>query len=118
VTLDGLRFSARIFRFSLGTHILAVICLMYLVFYVDRVNIATLAPLKTADLGLSNVDFGLAVSAFAYPYAAFQLIGGWVGDRLGPRLGLILCGVLVSVATALTGSTEDLRQFGKETCWT
>jgi MFS family permease len=38
----------------------------------------------TADLGLSNTEFGLAISAFSYPYALFQLIGGWLSDRLLP----------------------------------
>lgn len=46
---------------------------------------------------------GLVFSAFAIPYAAFQLIGGWVGDRLGPRLALSLCCVVVSLTTVLTG---------------
>ena len=28
------------------------------------------------DLGMSNTQFGLILSAFAYPYAIFQVIGG------------------------------------------
>ncbi|HEY1876835.1 MAG TPA: MFS transporter [Rhizomicrobium sp.] len=86
-----------------ANHILGVLCLMYLMLYVDRVNIATVAPQITSDLGLSHAQFGFAVSAFAYPYALFQLVGGWVGDRLGPRLALLLCGIVVCVATVLTG---------------
>jgi MFS family permease len=88
--------------------ILIVLCLMYLAFYIDRVNIGTVAPNMTADLGLSNTQFGLAVSAFAYPYALFQLIGGWIGDRFGPRRTLIACGIVVGVATALTGLVGGL----------
>ncbi|MGA9473743.1 MAG: MFS transporter, partial [Terriglobales bacterium] len=60
-----------------------VLCLMYLVMYMERVNIATAAPYMTADLGLNNTQFGLAISAFSYPYALFQLIGGWISDRFG-----------------------------------
>ena len=78
---------------------------MYLMLYVDRVNIATVAPQITSDLKLTHAEFGLAVSAFAYPYAFFQLVGGWVGDRLGPRMTLMLCGNVVCVATILTGLT-------------
>ena len=83
--------------------VLAIICLMYFIFYVDRVNISTAAPLIQRDLGLSAVELGLVFSAFAYPYALFQLAGGWLGDRLGPRLGLGLCALLVAVSTLLTG---------------
>ena len=83
--------------------VLAVLCLMYLALYVDRVNISTAAPLMMADLGLTNTQFGLAVSAFSYPYAAIQLCGGWITDRFGARRTLIACGLLVCVSTILTG---------------
>ena len=45
--------------------LLFVLCLLYLILYVDRVNISTAAPLIRKDLGLSNAEFGLAASAFA-----------------------------------------------------
>lgn len=89
-------------RISIPNRIVGVICLMYLVLYIDRVNIATTAPRMTADLGLSNTEFGLAISAFSFPYALFQLIGGWITDRFGPRRTLLLSGLVVCVATILT----------------
>jgi sugar phosphate permease len=60
--------------------VLALLCAMYFLYYVDRVSIATAAPLIKADLKISNTQLGLAFSAFAIPYAFFQLIGGWIGD--------------------------------------
>src|SRR5262245_57759009 len=54
-------------RFSVSNTVLLIICLMYLILYVDRVNISTAAPLIKADLELSNMQLGLAFSAFAYP---------------------------------------------------
>lgn len=83
--------------------VLFITCLMYLIFYVDRVNLSTAAPLIQKDLGLTATQLGLAFSAFAYPYAFFQIVGGWLGDRLGPRVTLTLCAVLVGVATIWTG---------------
>jgi len=88
--------------------LLFVLCLLYLILYVDRVNISTAAPLIRKDLGLSNTEFGLAASAFAYPYAFFQLVGGWLGDRFGPRRVLIASGLAVIVATAATGLVGGL----------
>jgi len=70
---------------------------------VDRGNIWTAAPLIKADLSLSNTQLGLAFSGFAYPYALFQLIGGYFGDKFGPRLTLCVCSLIVCVATAATG---------------
>jgi sugar phosphate permease len=84
--------------------VLSLLCLLYLILFVTRVNIATAAPLIKADLRLSNTQLGLVFSAFAIPYALFQLIGGWIGDKLGPRLTLSACCALVGVATMLTGA--------------
>jgi len=84
--------------------ILALLCLIYLIFFVNRVNISTAAPLMKADLKLTNTQLGLVFSAFAIPYALFQLIGGWIGDRFGPRLTLSVCCALVGVSTILTGA--------------
>ncbi len=88
--------------------VLALLCAMYFILYVDRVNISTAAPLIQADLGISNVELGLAFSGFAYPYALFQLFGGWIGDRVGPRWMLTGCGLVVCAATASTGLVGGL----------
>ncbi|WP_277969136.1 MFS transporter [Sphingomonas echinoides] len=101
----------RRFGVSVPTQVLAVLCLMYLVLYVERVNIATIAPAMTADLGLTNAQFGLAVSAFSYPYALIQLFGGWISDRFGTRRTLLFCGALVTAATMLTGLVGGLASL-------
>ncbi len=88
--------------------VLALLCVMYFLYYVDRVSISTVAPLMKVDLNLSNAQLGVAFSAFAIPYAMFQLIGGWLGDRLGPRLTLTICCAVVGVATVLTGAATGL----------
>ena len=41
-------------RFSVSNTVLLIICLFYMILYVDRVNISTAAPLIKADLGLSK----------------------------------------------------------------
>lgn len=84
--------------------VLGLLCLMYLILFVNRVSISTTAPLMKVDLGVSNAQLGLAFSAFAIPYAFFQLVGGWVGDRFGPRFTLAACCAIVTAATVLTGA--------------
>ncbi len=39
-------------------------------------------------------QLGFVFSAFAYPYLLFQVTGGWVGDRFGPRKTLFWCGMI------------------------
>ncbi len=88
--------------------VLLISCLMYFVFYIDRVNISTAAPVMQQDLGLTATELGIAFSAFAYPYAFFQIAGGWFGDRLGPRKGLFICSLIVAVSTIWTGIAGGL----------
>jgi MFS family permease len=82
--------------------VLGLLALLYLILFVNRVNISTAAPLMKVDLYLSNTQLGLAFSAFAIPYAFFQLIGGWIGDKFGPRLTLSVCCAMVCACTVLT----------------
>ena len=96
-------------RKPLSTEIvLGLLCLMYLITYIDRVNIATAASSIRRDLSLSNTQLGLVLSAFGYPYIFFQVFGGWVGDRFGPRRTLFLCGLVWTAATILTGLAGSL----------
>jgi sugar phosphate permease len=83
--------------------VLFVVCLMYFVAYVDRVNISVAGPLMRRDLGLTPIELGLVFSAFAYPYAAMQIGGGWAADRFGPRLVLTGLSLVWAAATILTG---------------
>ncbi|MEK6348151.1 MAG: MFS transporter [Burkholderia sp.] len=86
-----------------STTVLVMLCLMYFITYVDRVNISTAAGQFKTQLGLSNTELGIVFSAFAYPYVIFQFIGGWVSDRFGARRTLLACAAIWAVATALTG---------------
>jgi MFS family permease len=88
--------------------VLLLLCLMYFITYVDRVNISTAAPFIKDDLGLSNTQLGLALSAFAIPYAFFQIFGGMIGDRFGPRIVLGVVGVMWALSTAATGFAVGL----------
>ncbi|TXN01599.1 MFS transporter [Methylobacterium sp. WL64] len=88
--------------------VFALLCLVYFITYVDRVNLSTLAPLMAADLHLNNVELGFALSSFGYTYALFQILGGMTADRLGARRTLVLCGIVWTVGTLLTGFVGGL----------
>jgi MFS family permease len=101
----------RLRRLRTADWVLTLLCAMYFLLYVDRVNIATAATSLQTDLGLSNTELGLAFSAFAYPYAFFQIFGGWIGDRFGAKRTLIVCGLIVAVATTSTGLAGGLASL-------
>ncbi len=56
--------------------------------YVDRVSIGAAKPAIMARLGLDKITMGWSSSAFNWGYALFQVPGGWMADRYGPRLVL------------------------------
>ena len=95
-------------RFKATHVVLAMLCIMYFITYVDRVNIGTAASEIQKELHLSNTQLGLVFSAFAYPYLLFQVIGGWVGDRFGARKTLFWCGLIWALATIATGFVTSL----------
>jgi MFS family permease len=101
----------RMIRLSAPGIVFGLLCAMYFILYVDRVNIATVAPLVKADLKLSNTQLGLVFSAFAIPYALFQLIGGWIGDRWGARFTLAACCAIVAAATVLTSMANGFASL-------
>src|ERR1700743_783148 len=80
---------------------LLVLGAMHVILFFDRVNLAPPAKTIKDDLGLTNIQLGVAFSAFNYAYAPFQLVGGWIADRYGSRRGLAGCRPLRSeVSTA------------------
>jgi sugar phosphate permease len=93
---------------SASNIILAFLCAMYFITYIDRVNIATAATDIKHELGLNNTQLGAAFSAFGIAYMLFQVVGGWIGDKLGPRLTLTICGLVWAASTIATGLVGGL----------
>lgn len=92
--------------------ILALLLAISVVTYVDRVNISVTARQMMPALGLTELEMGEVFSAFVIGYALFQIPGGWLGDRLGPRLVLTLAVVWWSLFTALTAVAASLPIAG------
>jgi MFS family permease len=95
-------------RFSATTGVLVVLCIMSFLMYVDRTNISTAALAIQHDLSLSNSQLGVVFSAFAFTYAIGMIPGGLIGDRIGARKMLAVCGVLWGLGTLLTGLSGGL----------
>ena len=93
------------------TRVLGLLCAMYFITYIDRVNVSTAAIEFSKDFHLSNTQVGLVFSAFAYPYLIFQVVGGWVGDRFGARRTLTLCSLVWAGATVLSGLATGLMSL-------
>src|ERR1700727_2597257 len=96
---------------SASSIVLVMLCIMYFITYLDRVNVSTAAAGFGKEFQLSHTLIGLVFSAFAYPYLVFQIVGGWISDRFGARRTLIVCGLIWAVATVLTGMAGGLASM-------
>jgi sugar phosphate permease len=92
-------------------YILGLICLMYLITYLDRVNISTAAPAISAEFGFDKITMGAIFSAFGWAYALFQVPGGWLSDRFGARPVLATIVAYWSVMTAATAAAAGATSF-------
>ncbi len=80
--------------------------------YVDRVNISIAAQSIAKEFHLNNVQLGWIFSAFVVGYALFQAPGGWIADRLGPRMvlagGVLWWGLFTSLITVFEPGVAQL----------
>jgi MFS family permease len=89
--------------FSSTNLVLFMVCLMYGLTYIDRINVNTAGPSLQSELHLNTAQLGWVFSAFGWAYLALQVWGGWLSDRFGARLALTVCGAIWAGATILTG---------------
>ncbi|KPA90036.1 MULTISPECIES: MFS transporter [Pseudomonas] len=83
--------------------IMVLLFITVVINYLDRSNLSIAAPALTSELGIDPIHVGLIFSAFGWTYAAMQIPGGWLVDRVPPRLLYSLALLLWSAATLLLG---------------
>jgi MFS family permease len=89
--------------FSTPNLVLLMVCVMYALTYIDRINVNTAGPVLQKDLHLDASQLGWVFSAFGWAYLCLQVHGGWLSDRFGARRTLAVCGILWSVSTIMVG---------------
>jgi len=82
---------------------LALLFINIVINYLDRTNLSVAAPELAKELGLTSVQRGYILSAFGWTYAALQIPGGLLADRVAPRLLYAACLASWSVTTMLQG---------------
>ncbi|WP_277980287.1 MFS transporter [Sphingomonas phyllosphaerae] len=82
--------------------------LAYMITYMDRVVISVTGPMIQQEYGIGDRAWGWVLGVFQIGYALFQIPGGWLGDRFGPRRVLTAVVVWWSSFTALTTATWSM----------
>ncbi|AZQ54860.1 MFS transporter [Burkholderia cenocepacia] len=83
--------------------ILALLFVTVVINYLDRSNLSIAAPALFKELHIDPVRAGLVFSAFGWTYALMQIPGGWLVDKVSPRVLYAGALALWSAATLLLG---------------
>jgi ACS family glucarate transporter-like MFS transporter len=93
-------------RTKVRAYLTVFIFLLAAISYLDRTNISIAGVLLMPEFGLSNQELGYVISAFLAGYGLFQIPGGWLAKRFGPRkvltLGLMWWAVFTVAVTLVT----------------
>jgi MFS family permease len=95
--------SAESSKSQLGGAVLVLLALSLFINLVDRGNLATAAPLIKSDLRLTNVQYGLLVSAFFWVYTPGQIMASWLIQKINAYRTLAIGLAVWSTATIASG---------------
>ncbi|WP_395741390.1 MFS transporter [Prosthecobacter sp.] len=96
-------------RTRYGVIVFAV--MLGIIHYIDRVCISKAQNFIQKDLSLDDTQMGYVFSVFTLSYALFEIPGGWLGDKWGPRRVLLRIVIFWSLFTALTGYAWSLASM-------
>jgi MFS transporter, ACS family, glucarate transporter len=88
--------------------VLALLCVLTTITYLDRICISLVGLRVKSEFGLNNTEFGWVLAAFSLAYALFEIPSGILGDKFGPRIVFMRIVLMWSFFTALTGFATGL----------
>jgi ACS family glucarate transporter-like MFS transporter len=89
-------------------HIIGLLAVVSALTYLDRLNLSIAGKYIQDEFAFSTETMGWVLSAFVWGYALFQIVGGWLGDRHGPRRVLTAAILWWSVFTGGTAVAPRL----------
>ena len=79
--------------------------------YIDRQLLGILAPTLQTEIGWNEIEYANIVTSFQCAYAIGLLGFGWLIDRIGSRIGLIMAVLVWSIASAAHGLAGSVAGF-------
>ena len=98
-------------RRRIALRLLPFVFLMYVVCFVDRVNVSFANLRMSADLGFSDRVYGLGVGIFFIGYVLFEIPGAIIVERWSARKWLARIMITWGLVTILTGFVHTARRF-------
>src|SRR5450631_3664547 len=98
-------------RRRVAYRLLPFVFLLYIVNYIDRVNVSFANLRMSADLGFSDRVYGLGVGMFYISYVLFEIPGALVVERWSARKWIARIMISWGIVTILTGFVQTAGQF-------
>jgi len=98
-------------RQRVAYRLLPFVFLLYVVNYIDRVNVSFANLRMSADLGFSDRVYGLGVGIFYLTYVLFEIPGAIIVERWSARKWIARIMVSWGIVTILTGFVQTAGQF-------
>jgi MFS transporter, ACS family, tartrate transporter len=98
-------------RRRIAYRILPFVFLLYVVNYIDRVNVSFANLRMSADLGFSDRIYGLGVGVFYLTYVLFEIPGAIIVERWSARKWIARIMISWGIVTILTGFVHTVGQF-------
>ncbi len=84
--------------------------LMYMIAFMDRVNIGFAGPGMAHDFHVSSAAIGVTFGAFFAGYTLLQIPGGYIADRWGGKLWVTVLLIAWSASALYSGLAQTERQ--------
>jgi MFS transporter, ACS family, tartrate transporter len=98
-------------RRRIAYRLLPFVFLVYIVNYIDRVNVSFANLRMSADLGFSDRVYGLGVAMFYISYVLFEIPGAIIVERWSARKWIARIMISWGIITILTGFVHTAGQF-------
>ena len=95
----------------MALRLLPFVFVLYVIAYVDRINVSFANLRMSADLGFSDRVYGLGVAAFYMSYILLEIPGAVIAERWSPRKWIARIMITWGAVTMLTGFIHSSGQF-------
>src|SRR5712691_2918989 len=91
--------------------ILPFILILYIVSFLDRINIGFAALTMNAELGITSQQFGFLVGVFFISYSLFEIPSNLILDKVGARIWIARILIVWGIVAALGGLVHTVHQL-------
>lgn len=96
---------------KVSLRLLPILFILYIVSYLDRINLSFAALKMNADLGFSDSEYGFGAGIFFLGYCLFGIPSNYIVEKFGPRRWIAMIMGLWGFITITLGLVKDPVTF-------